>query len=193
MLYMHRALIIHRNQGWIFVLRKVRIHKMFAVGDKIVYPLHGAGTVESIEEKEILGKKKKYYVMRVLCGNMTMLIPVDNSEEIGVRTVIDKTEAKKVLEYFKNEPLYDDENWNRRQRENMQKIKSGDIYKVLDALKALLYRDKLKGLSTGERKALVSARQIVVSELIMSGFASAEDIDLIMDGIIDNLIITQKG
>ena len=166
---------------------------MFAVGDKIVYPLHGAGTVESIEEKEILGKKKKYYVMRVLCGNMTMLIPVDNSEEIGVRTVIDKAEAKKVLEYFKNEPLYDDENWNRRQRENMQKIKSGDIYKVLDALKALLYRDKLKGLSTGERKALVSARQIVVSELIMSEFASAEDIDLIMDGIIDNLIIEQKG
>ncbi len=166
---------------------------MFAIGDKIVYPLHGAGTIEAIEEKEILGVKKKYYVMRVFCGNMTMLIPVDNCDEIGVRTVIDKKEAKEVLEYFKNEPLYDDENWNRRQRENMQKIKSGDIYKVLDALKALLYRERLKGLSTGERKALSSARQIIVSELIMSGFASREDIELIMDGIIDNLIIQQKG
>ena len=167
--------------------------RMFAIGDKIVCPLHGAGTIEAIEEKIILGNKKKYYVMRVYCGNMTLLIPVDNCEEIGVRAVIDKEEAKKVLEHFKTEPLYDDENWNRRQRENMQKIKSGDVYKVLDALKALLYRDKLKGLSTSERKALVSARQIVVSELIMSGFASEEDIELIMDGIIENLITQQKG
>lgn len=166
---------------------------MFSIGEKIVYPLHGAGVVEAIEEKEILGKKKKYYVMRVFSGNMTVLIPVDNSEEIGVRQVIDKTEAKKVVEYFKTEPLYDDDNWNRRQRENMIKLKSGDIYKVLDVLKDLLYRDKLKGLSTSERKALVNARQIIVSELVMSEFAGTEDIELIMDSIIDGLIKSEKG
>ncbi len=166
---------------------------MFSIGEKIVYPLHGAGIVEAIEQKEILGKKKKYYVMRVYSGNMTVLIPVDNCEEIGVRQVIDKTEAKKVVEYFKTEPLYDDDNWNRRQRENMVKLKSGDIYKVLDVLKDLLYRDKLKGLSTSERKALVNARQIIVSELVMSGFAGAEDIELIMDSIIDGLIKSEKG
>ena len=166
---------------------------MFSIGEKIVYPLHGAGIVEAIDEKEILGKKKKYYVMRVYSGNMTVLIPVDNCEEIGVRQVIDKTEAKKVVEYFKTEPLYDDDNWNRRQRENMVKLKSGDIYKVLDVLKDLLYRDKLKGLSTSERKALVNARQIIVSELVMSGFAGVEDIELIMDSIIDGLIKSEKG
>lgn len=166
---------------------------MFSIGEKIVYPLHGAGVVEAIDEKEILGKKKKYYVMRVYSGNMTVLIPVDNCEEIGVRQVIDKTEAKKVVEYFKTEPLYDDDNWNRRQRENMVKLKSGDIYKVLDVLKDLLYRDKLKGLSTSERKALVNARQIIVSELVMSGFADIEDIELIMDSIIDSLIKSEKG
>lgn len=166
---------------------------MFSIGEKIVYPLHGAGVVEAIDEKEILGKKKKYYVMRVYSGNMTVLIPVDNSEEIGVRQVIDKAEAKKVVEYFKTEPLYDDDNWNRRQRENMVKLKSGDIYKVLDVLKDLLYRDKLKGLSTSERKALVNARQIIVSELVMSGFADIEDIELIMDSIIDGLIKSEKG
>ncbi len=166
---------------------------MFSIGEKIVYPLHGAGVVEAIEEKEILGKKKKYYVMRVYSGNMTVLIPVDNSEEIGVRQVIDKAEAKKVVEYFKTEPLYDDDNWNRRQRENMIKLKSGDIYKVLDVLKDLLYRDKLKGLSTSERKALVNARQIILSELVMSGFAGTEDIEFIMDSIIDGLIKSEKG
>ena len=166
---------------------------MFSIGEKIVYPLHGAGVVEAIDEKEILGNKKKYYVMRVYSGIMTVLIPVDNCEEIGVRQVIDKTEAKKVVEYFKTEPLYDDDNWNRRQRENMVKLKSGDIYKVLDVLKDLLYRDKLKGLSTSERKALVNARQIIVSELVMSGFADIEDIELIMDSIIDSLIKSEKG
>ena len=174
-------------------LLKGRMQNMFAIGEKIVYPLHGAGTIEAIEEKEILGCKKKYYVMRVYSGNMTLLIPVDNCEEIGVRNIIDKAEAKKVIEYFKTEPLYDDDNWNRRQRENMNKIKSGDIYKVLDVLKDLLYRDKLKGLSTSERKALNSAKQIVVSELIMSGFASDEDIELIMDTIIDGLISNKEG
>lgn len=176
-----------------FNLLKNEGQEMFSIGEKIVYPLHGAGVVEAIEEKEILGKKKKYYVMRVFSGNMTVLIPVDNCEEIGVRQVIDKVEAKKVVEYFKTEPLYDDDNWNRRQRENMIKLKSGDIYKVLDVLKDLLYRDKLKGLSTSERKALVNARQIIVSELVMSGFAGVEDIELIMDSIIDGLIKSEKG
>ena len=176
-----------------FKLLKNEGQEMFSIGEKIVYPLHGAGIVEAIEEKEILGKKKKYYVMRVFSGNMTVLIPVDNCEEIGVRQVIDKAEAKKVVEYFKTEPLYDDDNWNRRQRENMIKLKSGDIYKVLDVLKDLLYRDKLKGLSTSERKALVNARQIIVSELVMSEFAGTEDIELIMDSIIDGLIKSEKG
>lgn len=161
---------------------------MFGIGDKIVYPLHGAGIVEGIEEKEILGQKKKYYVMRTFYGNMTVLIPMDNYEEIGVRAVIDTVEAKKVVEYFKNEPLYDDNNWNRRQRDNLDKIKSGNIYKVLDVLKDLMYRDRKKGLSTSERKVLGNARQIIISELVMSNFAEQEDVELILDTIVDNLI-----
>ena len=161
---------------------------MFGIGDKIVYPLHGAGFVEAIEEKEILGKKKKYYVMRTFSGNMTVLIPMDNYEEIGVRAVIDAAEAKKVMEYFKNEPLYDDNNWNRRQRDNMDKIKSGNIYKVLDVLKDLMYRERKKGLSTSERKVLGNARQIIISELVMSNFAEQDDIELMLDTIVDNLL-----
>ncbi|MBP3362074.1 MAG: CarD family transcriptional regulator [Clostridia bacterium] len=166
---------------------------MFDIGDKIVYPLHGAGVIESIVEKEILGQKKKYYVMRIHSGNMTVLIPMDNCEEIGVRYVIDADEAKKVMDYFKNEPLYDDNNWNRRQRENMSKIKSGNIYRVLDVLKDLMYRERKKGLSTSERKILGNAKQIVVSELVMSNFAGREDIELIMDSIVDRLLVSQEG
>ena len=165
---------------------------MYEIGDKIVYPLHGAGVVEAIEEKEIMGQKKQYYVVRILCGNMTLLIPTDNCEEIGVRDVISKEEAKKIVDYFKNEPLCDDSNWNRRQRGNLIKIKSGDIYKVLDVLKDLMYREKVKGLSTSERKVLGNARQIVVSELVMSDFANEEDIDMIMNDIVDSLAAVKE-
>jgi len=165
---------------------------MFCVGDKAVYPIHGAGVIEAIEEKTVLGKKQKYYVMSVQYGKMTVLIPMDNEEGIGLRPVINKEEAKKVVDYFKNEPLYDDDNWNRRQRENLSKIKSGNIYRVLDVLKDLMYREKIKGLSTSERKVLANAKQIVVSELVMSEFAGREDIEMIMDEIINNLISKGK-
>lgn len=161
---------------------------MYCIGDKIVYPLHGAGIIEAIEERVIMGKKQEYYIMRISTGSMTVMIPKQNCEEIGVRDVIDKTEAKRVLEYFKNEPLHLDDNWNRRQRQNIVRIKSGDIYQVLIVLKDLLYRDKTKGLSMSERKMLNNARQIIVSELVMSEVASKEDIEMIMEDVVSSLV-----
>ena len=161
---------------------------MYAIGDKIVYPLHGAGIIEAIEERMIMGKKQKYYIMRISSCNMTVMIPMSNCEEIGIRDVIDKEEAKRVLENFKNEPLHLDDNWNRRQRENLIKIKSGDIYQVVSVLKDLLYRDMVKGLSTSERKILNNARQIIVSELVLSEIATKEDIEAIMEDVISSLV-----
>ena len=161
---------------------------MYAIGDKIVYPLHGAGIIEAIEERIIMGKKQKYYIMRISSCNMTVMIPMDNCEEIGIRDVIDKIEAKKVLESFKNEPLHLDDNWNRRQRENLVKIKSGDLYQVVCVLKDLLYRDRVKGLSTSERKILNNARQIIVSELVLSEIATKEDIEAIMEDVVTSLV-----
>lgn len=161
---------------------------MYAIGDKIVYPLHGAGIIEAIEERVIMGKKQQYYIMRISSCNMTVMIPMNNCEEIGIRDVIDKDEARKVLENFKNEPLHLDDNWNRRQRENLVKIKSGDIYQVLCVLKDLLYRDRVKGLSTSERKILNNAKQIIVSELVLSEIATKEDIEAIMDEVVSSLV-----
>ena len=161
---------------------------MYAIGDKIVYPLHGAGIIEAIEERVIMGKKQQYYIMRISSCNMTVIIPMNNCEEIGIRDVIDKDEARKVLENFKNEPLHLDDNWNRRQRENLVKIKSGDIYQVLCVLKDLLYRDRVKGLSTSERKILNNAKQIIVSELVLSEIATKEDIEAIMDEVVSSLV-----
>lgn len=160
---------------------------MYHIGDKIVYPMHGAGVIESIEEREVLGRKQTYYIMRMPSGDMTAMIPTESSEGIGVRDVISCEEARKVLETFKTEPVYEDSNWNKRHRDNMMKIKSGDIYQVLKVVKDLMYRDKAKGLSTSERKMLNSAKQILVSELVLSSVAGKSDIENIITDTVENL------
>lgn len=141
---------------------------MFNVGDKIVYPMHGAGVIEAIEEKEILGSRQRYYVLKMPLNGMRVLIPISNVESIGIREVISKNEVQKVIQllsvYCPDVKL----NWNKRYRENMQKIKSGSVYEVAKVVKELMAREKQKGLSTGEKKMLNSARQILISELILA-------------------------
>ena len=180
-----RAIPAYKTGHW---LERLQGSIMYDIGDKIVYPMHGAGIIEGIEDRVILGQKRKYYIMRVSSSKMKVMIPMENTDEIGVRNVIAPQEAKKVLEYFKKTPVSDDQNWNKRQRENMIKIKSGDIYQVSSVLKDLMYRDKSKGLSISERKMLNNTRQILVSELVMSGFAVEEDIETIMDDIVDTML-----
>jgi len=170
-----------------FVLER-REEKVYCVGDKVVHPLHGAGTIEEIKEMEIVGKKRQYYVVRFAIGNMVTNIPIDTSDDIGIRPVIDKQEAKKVLQGFRDAAIEDDANWNKRQRDNLVKIKSGDIYQVLTVLKELMYREKLKGLSTSERKTLCSAKQIVVSELVLSEVADISDIESILNDTVEALV-----
>lgn len=161
---------------------------MFKVGDKVLYPMHGAGVIKDIEEKVVLGEKHAYYVMNMPPSDMKIMIPIETSEAIGVRYVITKEEGMAVLEQFRREPIETDDNWNRRQRENMERIKSGDIYKVLTAVKSLMYREKVKGLSTSERKMLGVARQIFVSELSLCDTCEMCDIESIMEDTIEELL-----
>lgn len=162
---------------------------MYNIGDRIVYPMHGAGVIESIEEREILGAVHRYYIVRMpVAGEMTLMLPLDKCDEIGVRDVISKDEASKVLEAFRTVEIESDSNWNKRHRENMGKIKSGDIYQVLGVVKELMYRDRIKGLSTSERKMLNNAKQIVVSELVLSAVADKEDIESIISDTVDEMI-----
>ncbi len=161
---------------------------MYNIGDKIVYPMYGAGIIDSIEEKVVLGKKQSYYIMKMtLTGEMTVMIPMDNCDEIGVRFVIGREEGEKVLEEFRKAPIEENDNWNKRHRDNMQKIKTGDIHQVLTVVKELMYRDKSKGLSTSERKMLNNAKQIMISELVLSAVADKSDIESIMTDTVDEL------
>lgn len=141
---------------------------MYNVGDKIVYPMHGAGVIESIEEREILGKKCSYYVMKIPIGDLKVMIPTNNVNDIGIRDVISISEADKVFNVLGSSNHEFSTNWNKRYRENMVKIKSGDIFEVADVVRSLMQREKERGLSTGERKMLTSAKQILISELVLA-------------------------
>ena len=162
--------------------------KMYNIGDKILYPSHGAGVVDGIEEKKVLGKKQFYYTLKMPEEGMKVMIPADGSNDIGIRPVIDCEEGKKALKQFHDEPIVDDVNWNRRQRENITKIKTGDIYQVISVVKNLMYRERTKGLSTSERKMLVTSRRIFASEIVLSGAAEMSDVQRIMEDSISELL-----
>ena len=154
---------------------------MFNIGDKIVYPMHGAGIIEEIEEKEILGEKRKYYIMKMPIGDMKVMIPVDNVEEIGIREVINQEELDEVLTILQGDKTKMPQNWNRRYRVNMEKIKSGDIFEIAAVVRNLMLRDEEKGLSTGERKMLNSAKQMLISEIVLVSDADEERIENLID------------
>ena len=141
---------------------------MYDIGDKIVYPMHGAGVIESIEEKEILGEKKSYYIMKMPVGEMKVMIPVSCAGNVGIRDVIDKSIADRVFRSLEGSVIEQSANWNKRYRENMIKIKSGNVFDVAEVVKHLIIRERQRGLSTGERKMLNSAKQILISELVLA-------------------------
>ena len=138
---------------------------MFQVGDKIVHPMHGAGIIDSIVQKKVNGVVRDYYILKLPVGGMLVMIPTANSEEIGVRPVVKGVEVDMTP------------NWNRRYRENMLRLKSGNLLEVARVVKGLMLREEERGLSTGERKMLHSAKQILISEIVLSQDASYEDVE----------------
>lgn len=155
---------------------------MFNIGDKVVYPMHGAGTIVGIEKKEILGQIKEYYMMIMPIGDMQVMIPVDSVKTIGVRFIVTDDELEEVINALSAEMEIVSGNWNKRYRENLEKIKSGNISEVALVIKELCYRDREKGLSTGERKMLNNAKQILISEIsLVKGIKSSEVEKLMSD------------
>lgn len=140
---------------------------MFNIGDKIVYPMHGAGTIDNVEEKEILGEKRKYFIMRMPIGDMKVMVPVGNLEEVGIREIISVEEMNEIIDILEGDKAKMPKNWNRRFRMNMDRIKSGDIYEIAAVVRNLMLLDKEKGLSTGERKMLNDAKQMLISEMVL--------------------------
>lgn len=155
---------------------------MFNIGDKVAYPMHGAGIIIAIEKKEILGEIREYFILQMPINNMQVMVPVGNMKEVGVRDILEKDEMDKVIKVLKENGEPDmPKNWNRRYRFNMEKIKSGNISEIAEVVRNLQTLDSEKSLSTGERKMLTNARQIIVSEMVLVYGKSVDEITQIID------------
>ncbi|MBQ2942658.1 MAG: CarD family transcriptional regulator [Clostridia bacterium] len=149
---------------------------MYKIGDKVLYPMHGAGVIEGIEERDIVGEKHKYYTMRVPIGDMKVLIPCEGTENTGLRSIIDEKTADKVILSMEKGEEEELVSWNKRYRDNLLRIKTGNIFEVAAVVRSLMVRDREKGLSTGERKMMMDARHILISELVLAKNADKEEI-----------------
>ena len=140
---------------------------MFSIGDKVVYPMHGAGIISNIEEKQVLGETRAYYILNMPYGNMQVMVPVNNADQAGLRPVSDEAMVEKIVETLGAPSTPMDDNWNRRTRDNMEKLKSGDPCVVAEVIRNLTRVEREKKLSTGEKKLLVNAKQALASEIVL--------------------------
>ena len=157
---------------------------MFNIGDKIVYPMHGAGIIENIEEKSILDEKQTYYIIR-MPGEVKVMVPTAKAEEIGVRNIIDKETAGKVISVLEQDSTEMSMKWNKRYRDNVEKMKSGNIFEIADIVRNLSFKQKEKSLSTTEKKMLLNAKQILVSELVLAQDSTTENIEELVNNKIN--------
>ena len=142
---------------------------MFQVGDMVCYPMHGVGVVEAIEERSVLGEKAQYYILRFVMGKMDAMVPVASAEHVGLRPLADPARCSEVVTFLSDDSCSDEsDNWNQRYRDNLDKLRAGDILGVADVVECLIRRDREKGLSAGERKMYLTARQVLVAELAAS-------------------------
>ncbi|SHK21100.1 CarD family transcriptional regulator [Tepidibacter formicigenes] len=158
---------------------------MFSIGDKIVYPSYGGGVINSIEEKEVLGERKKYYILDMVISGMEIMVPIDNINKLGIRHVINKSQVEDLMKILKDEQGDMDKKWNKRYRDNMDKIKTGDIYEIAVVVRDLMIQDKEKGLSTGEKKMLNDAKDMLISELVLALNESSENVKNLIENIMN--------
>ena len=156
---------------------------MFNIGDKVVYPMHGAGTIESIEEKEMLGNSENYYIIKMPVGGMKLMVPTEKADDIGIREISQKDVSEKVFSVLQKpkDPYIHDSNWSKRYNCNVEKIKSGNILDVAEVVRELSHRHIERGLSIGEKKMLNTAKDILLSEMVLSQNLTQQNLDAMIE------------
>ena len=165
---------------------------MFKVGDKVVYPHHGAGTVVKKEQREVLGQKREYLTIKILHNDMTVNVPCENAEAVGLRRVIDEQMVEKVLKALQGSGTVMPKNWNRRFKHNRDKMKTGDIFELAEVVRNLSLRDHEKGLSTGEKQMFVKAKKILASELMYAKALDEAEAGLWLDEVLSTVANGKK-
>ena len=159
---------------------------MFDVGDKVVYPHHGAGTVVSKDVKLVLGQEREYLTIKILHNEMTVNVPVDNAEKVGLRWVIDQEMVEVVVKVLLGGSTEMPKNWNRRFKHNRDKMKTGDILELAEVVRNLALRDHEKGLSTGEKQMFTRAKKILSSELMYALDMDESDAEAYLDQLLED-------
>ena len=157
---------------------------VFNVGETVVYPHHGAALIQATETRTVKGVEKLYLVLKVAQGDLTVKVPADNAEIVGVRDVVDRTGLDQVFEVLRAPHTEEPTNWSRRYKANLEKLASGDVNKVAEVVRDLWRRDRERGLSAGEKRMLAKARQILVSELALAEGTN----ELKAEGILDEVL-----
>jgi CarD family transcriptional regulator len=157
---------------------------LYKVGDKVVYPHHGAGTVVKKEKREVLGEKREYLTIKILHNDMTVNVPSENAEKVGLRKVIGEDMVKVVVKALTGGGTQMPKNWNRRFKHNRDKMKTGDILELAEVVRNLSLRDHEKGLSTGEKQMFVKAKKILASELMYAKDMDEEEAAEWLDGVL---------
>ncbi|ERJ82828.1 CarD-like protein [Peptostreptococcaceae bacterium oral taxon 113 str. W5053] len=175
--------------GWCWDLVRIteREIKMFNIGDKIVHPMHGAGVIECVEEKDFLGEKKNYYKIKMVLRGIDISIPIDKIEKLGLRSVMDN-QTKETVKAILGGRMGDmPENWNQRYRANLELIKTGDVRELAVVVRNLFLLDMEKGLSAGEKKMLNVAKQMMISEIMILENREALEIEREIDCLIKEI------
>lgn len=154
---------------------------MFRIGDLVAHPMHGAGVIDAIVQEKVAGNTQDYYVFKMPMGGLLLKIPVANSRTIGVRAIITPEEAESLIAAIPTLKVENSANWNKRYQENLQRLKSGDLQEVARVIKGLMTRDTRRGLSTGERKMLQTAKRILISEIVLSEQSDYETVEARID------------
>ena len=165
---------------------------MFDVGDKVVYPHHGAGTVVKKEQREVLGEKREYLTIQILHNDMTVNVPTENAERVGLRWVIDEEMVEVVVKALSGGSTEMPKNWNRRFKHNRDKMKTGDILELAEVVRNLSLRDHEKGLSTGEKQMFVKAKKILASELMYAKGMDEEQAAEWLEEVLANVAPVKK-
>lgn len=156
----------------------------FKVGETVVYPHHGAATIEAIEIRVIKGVEREYLVLRVAQGDLTVRVPADNVDLVGVRDVVNAEGLEKVFEVLRQPYTEEPTNWSRRYKANLEKLHSGNVLKVAEVVRDLWRRERERGLSAGEKRMLAKARQILVSELALAEKVEEDRAEVLLDEVL---------
>lgn len=157
---------------------------MYQVGDKVVYPHHGAGKIMRIEQKDVLGQQREYLTIQILHNDMTVMVPVENADRAGLRKVVAADVVDQVIDVLRGDPTKMPKNWSRRYKHNRDKLKTGDIFEVAEVVRNLAIRHADKGLSTGEKQMFSKAKKILASELMYARDFDEEQATLFLDELL---------